>query len=646
MRGEQRSRGFQERGRNSGLAIRGRRNNQHNQNNTGIHFSGEKLEDINNKDDNEIIQFFMGYKDLPQTFENTRFNTDTFYLMTELLMKVSKINSVPASNILYQILKNSSFNNKAKNILAEENYNDKYYLYFILNLILLNDKLIDKFTDDLIRIKYGELSEYVDIIKDMIDNNQYLENLALAKEVLTNLEKLKDKEKHKKLAEIEEKQKEREKNEMNKDNINNLDNILIDYKDKDIFLTSKDFMEKKELRIAPHLKSGSYGSYERYINTMFYLEYQDCYKDFKETINYLQLNKSINKMDKKELYQLSKEFSNIYFYLEGEIKELNLDKDGAIITIEFKTHLYQKIKFTKRMITGSLVILTDNNFENYLLTTVHFNPYVDKKINDNQKSNMWLPKFPYYRVKLSLININQESFMFLIKNRQHLQIFESKAYFESYVHVMRRLKELSIPDLPFEKELIDANFNELDKRNLNDKKYFIYNNGINEMKLSPYKGEYSKEFTKLFDRSQLIAIHRSLINKIALIQGPPGTGKTHVGTILTNILMQNMNDDAQILVVCFTNHALDSFIEDIIKYTNDVVRIGGRCKNEKVAEYILDNKKKYSSRIYRETANKLNTIGENMENITSLVESRRRVSIGLVKKNFAILFNKVIDEHL
>ena len=226
---------------------------------------------------------------------------------------------------------------------------------------------VKKFVEnDLIRIKYGELSEYVDIIKDMIDNNQYLENLALAKDVITNLEKLKDKEKHKKLAEIEEKQKEREKNEMNKDNDNNLDNIPIDYKDKDIFLTSKDFMEKKELRIAPHIKSGSYGSYGRYINTMFYLEYQDCYKDFKETINYLQLNKSINKMDKKELYQLSKEFSNIYFYLEGEIKELNLDKDGAIITIEFKTHLYQKIKFTKRMITGSLAILTDNNFENYL----------------------------------------------------------------------------------------------------------------------------------------------------------------------------------------------------------------------------------------------------------------------------------------
>ena len=86
------------------------------------------------------------------------------------------------------------------------------------------------------------------------------------------------------------------------------------------------------------------------------------------------------------------------------------------------------------------------------------------------------------------------------------------------------------------------------------------------MLLRPYQRKYPIEFVNLFDNSQLLAIHQSLINKIALIQGPPGTGKTHVGTILTNILLQNMNDDAQILVVCFTNHALDSFIEDILIY--------------------------------------------------------------------------------
>ena len=612
-----------------------------NNNQNGIQFSYEKIKDIINKDDNEIIQYLMNFKDLSEVFNNTKFSIKKFDFFTELLMKISKINSVPASNSLYQILKNTNYNNMAKTRLAKEEYKDENYLHFINNLILLNDKLIGKYTDDTIRIKYGELSEYVDIIKTMIENGNYVNNLQLAKDIVINLDKLTDKEKHKKLAEIEQKQKEREINIINDDNTN-IEKIPIDYKNRNIYLSSTDILENEELKIAPHLKYGSYRSYDRYINTMFYLEYQDCYKDLKESIR--QLNKSINNLTIKELYQLSKDFSNIYFYLEGEIKSLELDREGAIITIEFKTHYKKNIKFTKRMITGSLIILTDNNFDNFLLTTVYLNPYVDRKINENSKQKIWLPKHPYYRVKLSLININTESFAFLIKNRQHLQIFESKAYFESYVYIMKRLKELSIPDLPFKNELIDANFTRLKFENLNPDNYLVYNHRGYKMILSPYERKYSKNFQDMFDKSQMKAIHKSLLNRIALIQGPPGTGKTFVGTILTNILLQNISQNAQILIVCFTNHALDSFIEDISNYTDDIVRIGGRCQNETVAKYKLQNKYKYSSDGYRFTAKQLDSIGGNLEYVTSLIDNRRRVGIGDVKKNFPELFNRIIHD--
>ena len=611
-------------------------NNHNNKNNNVIHFSYDKIKEIINKDDNEIIQYLMNFKDLTEAFNNTQFSIKMFDIFTELLLKISKINSMPASNSLYQILKNTNYNRMAKQRLAKEEYNNEKYLSFINNLILLNDKLIDKYTDDLIRIKYGELSEYVDIIKEM--NNQ-----QLAKDIEINLKKLKEKETHKKLIEVEQKQKEREQNIINEDN-SDMDKIPIDYKDKNIYLSYNDLMANDELKIAPHLKSGSYRSYERYINTMFYLEYQDCYMDLKNTIR--ELNKSVNNLNIKELYQLSKDYSNIYFYLEGEIKGLDLDRDGAIITIEFKTHYNKRIKFTKRMITGSLIILTDNNFENYLLTTVYLNPYVDRKINENPKQRMWLPKFPYYRVKLSLININTESFAFLIKNRQHLQIFESKAYFESYVYVMKRLKELSIPDLPFKNELVDADFSRIKIRHQNESNYLIYYHKNKQMILSPYLKRYSIDFQNMFDKSQLKAIHNSLLNRIALIQGPPGTGKTYVGTILTNILLQNISKDAQILIVCFTNHALDSFIEDILNYTDDIVRIGGRCQNEKVAEHILKNKYKYSSIGYKSTVKQLDEIGENLENITSLIDNRRRVALGDVKRNFKELFDRVVNDFI
>ena len=91
--------------------------------------------------------------------------------------------------------------------------------------------------------------------------------------------------------------------------------------------------------------------------------------------------------------------------------------------------------------------------------------------------------------------------------------------------------------------------------------------------------------TSILDDSQLDAIKLSLNNEIALIQGPPGTGKTYVGGILTSILLQNIS--SPILIVCYTNHALDQFIERIMKYTDQIIRVGGRCNSEKVQKFML-----------------------------------------------------------
>ena len=85
-----------------------------NNNQNGNQFYYEKIKDIIIKDDNDIIQYLMNFKDLSEAFYNTKFSIKKFDLFTELLMKISKINSVPASNSLYQILKNTNFINMAK----------------------------------------------------------------------------------------------------------------------------------------------------------------------------------------------------------------------------------------------------------------------------------------------------------------------------------------------------------------------------------------------------------------------------------------------------------------------------------------------------------------------------------------------------
>ena len=47
-----------------------------------------------------------------------------------------------------------------------------------------------------------------------------------------------------------------------------------------------------------------------------------------------------------------------------------------------------------------------------------------------------------------------------------------------------------------------------------------------------------------------------------------------------------------ILLICKTNHALDQFLEHIIGFTTNVVRLGGRTKSEIVGKYNLFHRTK------------------------------------------------------
>lgn len=43
-----------------------------------------------------------------------------------------------------------------------------------------------------------------------------------------------------------------------------------------------------------------------------------------------------------------------------------------------------------------------------------------------------------------------------------------------------------------------------------------------------------------------------------------------------------MNTDSQILIVSYTNHALDQFLTGLLRYTDSIVRIGNQSKNEQL----------------------------------------------------------------
>lgn len=65
-----------------------------------------------------------------------------------------------------------------------------------------------------------------------------------------------------------------------------------------------------------------------------------------------------------------------------------------------------------------------------------------------------------------------------------------------------------------------------------------------------------------FDESQFNSLLAGLRQSVSLIQGPPGTGKSFIGALLTKAMLEHTSET--ILVVCYTNHALDQLLEELL----------------------------------------------------------------------------------
>ena len=103
----------------------------------------------------------------------------------------------------------------------------------------------------------------------------------------------------------------------------------------------------------------------------------------------------------------------------------------------------------------------------------------------------------------------------------------------------------------------------------------------------------------------------ALSKEVAIIQGPPGTGKTFVGLKVAKILLENRGiwtdprRPKPMLVVCYTNHALDQFLEGILGFCPDgIVRVGSRSKSTKLKDFNLRSLRK-KERVDRSTRSSL-----------------------------------------
>ena len=274
---------------------------------------------------------------------------------------------------------------------------------------------------------------------------------------------------------------------------------------------------------------------------------------------------------------------------------------------------------SKRLTFGSLVCLSSDEFNTLVFATV-----------ENRRAN----ELSVGELDVRFENVSKEVINLYVQEKERFAMIESPAYFEAYRHVLEALKKIGTNELPFQKQIVECcqtvgppeyqvQIEREDKAvsfdftgilikkkrpmssrgsrsatvNLNvpigtgassksekDQPAVVINDSScsldvamdNEMPREIFNWPDRKSLG--FNESQMRAFKLALTKQFAVIQGPPGTGKTYVGLKIARALLQNdsvwqeRGERSPILMVSYTNHALDQFLEGLLPMRGGLIQ--------------------------------------------------------------------------
>ncbi|XP_046359851.2 NFX1-type zinc finger-containing protein 1-like [Haliotis rufescens] len=347
------------------------------------------------------------------------------------------------------------------------------------------------------------------------------------------------------------------------------------YRDLEMFPSPQELLADEKPFLRENKDKGAYFNLDTYLDVQFRLLRED----------YIQpLRKGILAYRQCKLDQVPNKVADTWLYHNVHIIR-SICSDDVDTRLTFDVSRVGRIRWqsTKRLICGSLVCLSKDNFETMLFATV-----TNRTVHDLLKGN---------------IDVRFEQDFDIVLNISPTDTFimaETPAYFEAYRHVLSKLQQIE-DSLPFQQYLVDC------ETNIQEPEYIDHSVRYNMTALGGYMYRaYLSSVTLLDTRKwpplkvynlnevQLQAVKIALTKELAIIQGPPGTGKTYVGLKIMEVLLENKaqwsypGSSNVILVVCYTNHALDQFLEGIHKFhPYGIIRVGGRSSSKILEPYNL-----------------------------------------------------------
>ncbi|CAI2182855.1 2804_t:CDS:10, partial [Funneliformis geosporum] len=458
---------------------------------------------------------------------------------------------------------------------------------------------------------------------------------------------------------------------------------------------------------APHfLPNGA----AKLLDTHFRLLREDMLKPIRGSVTNLihalsqSLRPSLNNNEfSKELRRIQKEFGGLHVYTNIQFVGITCDrKKGFAYTLRFtpprnrytnserdRIAYWEK---SKRFMNGSLITLLLPNPD-----AERNNEEFDLSDTSNNSSDKYLVFFgvvasrderalakhaDYADICINFTNLsiypialNEISNLQKVTDRsleQRFMVESTGVYLESYYHILKTLQSSNPSSLPFEKyfapnidDMRESSYVvveppmytrapsfEFDLSILCDKRQtlkLVVADTSSHNEVAKKVNEYSK-----LDETQAKALISALTREIVLIEGPPGTGKTVVGIEIMKVLLAKENRKTKIgpiLTICFTNHALDQFLEHLLDINiKNIVRLGSRTKSERIKEYNIENvcrTNSYGKEGY-ELRNSLKEIESRVNELNNTLSNNRlrwKDLSSYLKKNERKFYNKFDRVH-
>ncbi|KAB8301571.1 hypothetical protein EYC80_003415 [Monilinia laxa] len=160
-----------------------------------------------------------------------------------------------------------------------------------------------------------------------------------------------------------------------------------------------------------------------------------------------------------------------------------------------------------------------------------------------------------------------------LKKAEKIKLVQINTSVFAFEPFLKRLQEMS--DIPLAEELLS--YSEGQPIQGPSFQPLKLKHGIERSSGKDIRALFKTPRPVILDDSQTSSLLAILFQRVSLIQGPPGTGKSFIGALGAKIIHDFTGET--ILVVCYTNHALDQFLEDLLDIgipASDMIRLGAK----------------------------------------------------------------------